>query len=189
MNDRGWLRMLEPIKRRIMMTVARAVIRAVNDSKGRQVLQIEIMKGELRDDVERMQEYGFTSVPKPGADAAVVFVGGDRAHGIVIAVEDRRYRLTGLAEGEVALHDDQGQKVHLTRTGIVVATALNLTATVGGSVSVTAPTITLVGAVNVTGSITATGEISDLNGSMTEMRGVYNGHNHAGSAGPTPTMT
>ncbi|WP_431477838.1 phage baseplate assembly protein domain-containing protein [Massilia eburnea] len=58
---------------------------------------------------------GFTSVPKPGAEGVVVFVGGNRDHGLVIAVEDRRFRLKGLASGEVAIYDDQGQKVHLTR--------------------------------------------------------------------------
>jgi len=35
-------------------------------------------------------------------------------------VSDRRYRLTGLAEGEVALYDDLGHKVHLAREGIVI---------------------------------------------------------------------
>lgn len=205
MNERGLMRMLEPLRRRIMMTVGRSVIRSVNDDLGRQLAQIEIMKGELRDAVERMQEYGFTSVPHAGADAAVVFVSGNREQGIIIAVDDRRYRLTGLAAGEVAIHDDQGQKVHLTRTGIVVDTPFDLSAAVGGdvdvgvggsvtatvvgAVSVTAPTVSITGNLNVTGSITATADISDASGSMGEMRTTYNSHVHGASSGPTPTMT
>lgn len=47
-------------------------------------------------------------------------VGGLRSHGIVIAVEDRRYRMTGLQSGEVALYDDLGQQVYLTREGILI---------------------------------------------------------------------
>lgn len=120
MNDRYFRSMLEPLKRRVMMAIGRAVVRAISDTGGRQTMQIEIMQGELRDAVERMQNYGMTSVPLPGADAAVVFVSGNRDQGIIIAVDDRRYRLQGMAAGEVALYDDLGHKVHLTRTGIVI---------------------------------------------------------------------
>ncbi len=35
-------------------------------------------------------------------------------------MSDRRYRLKGLQTGEVAVYDDQGQSVTLTREGIVV---------------------------------------------------------------------
>jgi len=200
MNENRLRAMIEPIKRRIMMAFGRAVLRAVNDDLARQLLQVEILKGELRDQVERMQNYGFTSVPFAGADAAVAFVGGDRAHGIVLVVDDRRYRLTGLAAGEVAMYDDQGQKVHITRTGIVVETTLDLTATVGGdltatvtgaltasvtgavsvesdaSVTITAPTISLVGALSVTGAATLTGDVATT-GNLTN-NGAYIGGTH-----------
>ncbi len=51
---------------------------------------------------------------------ATFFIDGDRSHGIVLVAADRRYRMTGFEEGEIAIHDDQGQSVHLTREGIVV---------------------------------------------------------------------
>ena len=41
----------------------------------------------------------------------------------MVGVEDRRYRLRGLAGGEVAIYDDQGQKVHIKRNGIVAEAA------------------------------------------------------------------
>lgn len=158
--------MIAPLQRRVMMTVGRAVLRAIDDSGSRQTAQIEALRGEVRDAVERMQQYGFTSVPLPGADGAVVFVAGNREQGIIVATEDRRYRLTGLEGGEVAIYDDQGQKVHLTRDGIVVETSLDLTATIGGaaavtaaSVSVTAPTVTITGDLSVTGTITGTVDV------------------------------
>lgn len=172
MNDRALARMVralvEPIRRRVMMTVGRAVVRAINDDLGRQVVQIEVLRGEVRDAVERMQNYGFTSVPLAGADAAVVFVAGNREQGIVVAIDDRRYRLTGLEAGEVAIYDDQGQKVHITRTGILIETDLDLTATVGGSAEVTAstsitltsPTVTIDGDLVVTGDVDATGTVT-----------------------------
>jgi phage baseplate assembly protein V len=109
-----------PLARRIAMMIARAVITTVNDQTKAQSLQITLLADEVSDDVERLQNYGMTSVPKPGAEAVTVFVGGDRSHGLVIAVEDRRYRLKGLAEGEVALYDDLGQVVHLKRDGVLI---------------------------------------------------------------------
>jgi phage gp45-like len=42
------------------------------------------------------------------------------SHPIVLVVGDRRYRLKNLQDGEVAIYDDLGQKVHLTRDGIRV---------------------------------------------------------------------
>jgi phage gp45-like len=36
-----------------------------------------------------------------------------RSHGVLIVVGDRRYRLERIASGDVVIHDNQGQKVHL----------------------------------------------------------------------------
>ncbi len=126
-------KLLDPVKRQIRNSIARGVLTLVNDAVALQQVQIQLMAlpqpdgsiaAEIGSDIEVMGHYGLTSVPFPGAEAAYVSVGGVRAHGLVIAVDDRRYRLTGLAAGEVALYDDQGQVVHLTRTGILVQTPL-----------------------------------------------------------------
>jgi phage gp45-like len=55
---------------------------------------------------------------KKVAEAIVLFLSGNRSHGVVIAQDDRRFRPTGLKEGEVCLYDDQKQQVVLTREGI-----------------------------------------------------------------------
>lgn len=106
---------LRELQRRVMNALARAVIEQVNDGTKLQVLQLSLMADEVKGGVERYQEYGFTSVPLEGAEALAAFIGGNRDHGIVICVADRRVRLKGLAAGEVALYDDQGQKVVLHR--------------------------------------------------------------------------
>lgn len=98
--------------------VGRAVIKLVNDVTRVQGLQVSLLADEAHDFVERFGEYGFTSHPQPGAEAVMVSVGGNRDHGIVIAVEDRRYRLTNLQAGEVAIYDDLGQKITLYRDRI-----------------------------------------------------------------------
>ena len=109
-----------PLETRLANLVARAVVKLVTDSTKLQALQLAILTGEVRDGVERFQEYGLTSVPFADAEAVVLFVGGRRDHGLVLAVDDRRYRVKDLAPGEVALYDDEGQRVWLKRGRIVV---------------------------------------------------------------------
>lgn len=107
-----------PLAGRIAMMIGRATIERTDDARQAQELQVELLADEVQDGVERFQGYGFTSVPHPGAEALVAFVGGLRSRGVVVQVEDRRYRLTALAAGEVAIFDDQGQKIVLKRDGI-----------------------------------------------------------------------
>ena len=112
---------------RIKLMVGRGVIAGVDDATKMQNVQVDVLADETHDGVERFQSYGLTSVPHPGAETVVVFAGGLRSHGLAIVVDDRRYRLTGLQGGEVALHDDLGQVVHLTRDGIRIATSKDVT--------------------------------------------------------------
>ena len=79
---------------------------------------------EVLDRAERFQQYGLTSHPHPGAEALLLAVGGMRQHPIVAAIDDRRYRPTGLEEGEVCLYssedtDDDPHRVILRRGRIV----------------------------------------------------------------------
>ncbi len=112
-------RLIGPCLRMARMMVGRAVINLINDGLKMQELQVTLLADEVRADVERFQEYGLTSHPVPGAEAVMVSVGGNRDHGIVIAVDDRRYRLKSLTQGEVALYDDQGQAIHLKRNKVI----------------------------------------------------------------------
>lgn len=126
MSGRLFDRWSAAIRNRIQMMVSRAVVELVNDGAGIQSLQLSGLADELIEDAERLQDYGFTSVPFPGAEAVLVFAGGLRSHGLVVAVGDRRYRLSGLEQGEVALYDDQGQQLVLKRAGIRVVSPLKI---------------------------------------------------------------
>ena len=117
-------KMLAPLRRRIALLATRAFVEQVNDGLKMQGLQITIMDSEVADDVEHFQPYGFTARPFKGAEGIHLALGGSRAGGVVICVADRRYRLTGLAEGEVAIYDDQGSKIHLKREGKIEITAV-----------------------------------------------------------------
>lgn len=116
-------KLIAPYARRISNMLARGSVTLADSSKKMQLLQVKLLAGETRDNIEHFEPYGFTSNPHPGAEPLAAFLGGDRSHGVVLVVADRRYRLVGLAEGEAALYDDQGQKVHLTRMGIVISGA------------------------------------------------------------------
>lgn len=115
---------------------ARGVVQSVDESPKMRTVQGEFLLGDVREGLEHFEPYGFTSRVHPGAEIFAGFLNGDRSHGVVIVTADRRYRLH-VEEGEVAIFDDQGQKVHLTREGIEVVTPKNLTATIDGNVTAT----------------------------------------------------
>lgn len=173
---------MKDVKNRVMMAIARGVIRAVSDTGNRQKLQVELLKDELRDNVERIQNYGFSSHPHPGGDAAVVFIAGNREQGIVLAVENRQFRVAGLEQGEVAIYDDLGNKISLLREMIKVEAVQHLEAT--------APTTKIVSDVTIEGSLTVNGP-STMTGNITTTGTITNNgkridstHRHNG--GPVP---
>lgn len=134
---REFQKLAAPLVRRIRLSVGRGIVRLVNDTLKLQAVQVSLLADETQDNVERFQEYGFTSHPLPGAEAIAVCVGGSRDHAVVIAVDDRRYRLQAIAPGEVAIYDDQGQKVHLKDNNEIHVVCLNkLTADVANDVEI-----------------------------------------------------
>ncbi|EFO7598623.1 phage baseplate assembly protein [Escherichia coli] len=120
--------------------------------------------------IEHLEPYGFTARANSGAEAVVLFPDGDRSHAVVVTVSDRRYRLKGLQTGEVAVYDDQGQSVTLTREGIVVD---------GAGKTITfrnAPEARFEMDLEVTGQVK---DLCDSGGTtMSAMRLAYNGHRH-----------
>ncbi|MCG3177414.1 MAG: hypothetical protein MOGMAGMI_02388 [Candidatus Omnitrophica bacterium] len=142
--SREFAKLLAPLSRRLRLMASRAVLSLISDATGMQIVQVKLLNGEVRDGIERVQNYGFTSVPLPGAEAIFLSLGGDRDHGIVITADDRRYRIKGLQGGEVAIYTDEdkagadhrihfkrGKEIHLvagassivmTPTGITITT-------------------------------------------------------------------
>lgn len=137
-----------PMARRIGNLFARGVVSSSNAAPKMQTLQLRLLAGEQKDDVEHFEPFGLTSRPLAGAEHVSLFFDGDRSHGVTIVVADRRYRLTGLAEGEAALHDAYGNKAHFKKDG-----TLDVVATT--QVQITSPLVTVSGDLQVAGSITA----------------------------------
>lgn len=112
--------MLAPISRRVRLMVSRAVVSLVDDSLRCQGLQVQLLADEVASDVEHFQPYGLSARPLVGSEGVFLSVGGDRSHGIVVCVTDRRYRPTNLAEGETCLYTDEGTQVHCKHGGDVL---------------------------------------------------------------------
>jgi phage baseplate assembly protein V len=104
-------KLIQPIRKRLLLILGRAVVTAIDDDQGIQRLQLSILKGEIKDKISRFQNYGFTSNPHPGAQAVAVFNGGNRNNGVVICVDDQRFRLKSLKPGEVAIYSDEGDSI------------------------------------------------------------------------------
>ena len=165
--------------------LGRGVVESVDDSPMMRTIQAEFLPGDVREGLEHFEPYGFTSRVKEGAEAIGAFFNGDRSHGVVLVTADRRFRLH-VEEGEVAVFDDQGQKVVLKRDGILVETPKNLTATVGGNavatvsgtttlksgaVTIDAPSVHITGTLAVDGHISGTGGLAVSGGSGAAVTG------------------
>jgi phage baseplate assembly protein V len=119
-------KLLDPVRRAVRLLLTRGVLRLVADDATLQRVQVTALAGETLDGLERWQDYGITSVPHPGAEVLVGSVGGNRSHAVVLRVDDRRYRLRALEEGEVALYTDEGDVIHLARGRRVRISTLHL---------------------------------------------------------------
>lgn len=196
-------KLLDPLKQRILLSISRAVIETINDGTGIQEIQASLLDDELQDDMERFQNYGFTANPPKGSEGIAVFPGGDRSHGILIAVDNRQYRLKGLEGGEVALYTDEGDFIKLKRGNEIEFSTHKLTINATEEINMTSPTVKInasglfqvtcpgssfIGNVGIQGAlsafgagggnITSTGQIQDHTGTMDQIRTIYNGHTH-----------
>lgn len=184
-------RLLKNIQSRVLLMIGRGVLMAVSDNANAQLCQVSLLDGELKSNVERVQNYGMTSVPPAGSLATVLFVGGDRSNGVIIAAENRKIRIKGLKAGEVAIYTDEGDEIYLKRGNEI---ALKTTKFV-----IDADEIQMNGAVNISKTldveqnITSKAEVADQKGNLSEIRSIFDAHTHTGNAGaptspPAQTM-
>lgn len=150
-------RLLGPLRRGLAHLVARAVVTLVEDAAKMQTLQLGLLADETLDGAEHWQPYGYTYKPHAGAEALVLAVGGHRAHSVVIACADRRYRLTGLADGEVALYTDEGDKIHLKRGKVIDIETNTLNVKAAAAVNFDTPLITQTGRIESQGAVQSGG--------------------------------
>lgn len=171
-------RMMAPLARRIRLMVGRAVITMINDGMKVQTAQVKLLDGEVREGVEVLMQYGHSSLP-PSGEGLFFAVGGDRDHGVMICVADRSSRFKNLQPGDSVLYDNRGQSIHLTEQGIVIKCA-GLPVVLQDAPSVRFETDLF----EVTGDIVDRCDTAEAR-SMSDMRTVFNGHDHPGDSGGT----
>ncbi len=189
-------RLIDIFRTKLFLIINRAVIRSFEYSTPISKARIEALKDEQLKNIEYFQHFGFTSAPPEGSEAILLSPSGNRAGAIIIATENRTYRIKTLASGECIIYDKNGNYAHIkadkmlihhsaeveidapltTCTGNLVVEG---NAEIGGSCEIG-------GSLTVTGSISSTsgniaaiaGNISDSTGSINSMRTVYNTHTH-----------
>lgn len=104
-----------PLMQRINNMMSRGVLTGIDNNQGYQALQATLWSGEVQDDMERVQQYGFTSRPPLGSEVIVIFPQGDRSHPIVLAVDNRALRPKDLndEEGDNAMYSAGGNFIRL----------------------------------------------------------------------------
>ena len=147
--------------------LARAVVRGLDTAQKCQMVDIALVANEPKNSVEHLEPYGFTYAAHPGAEAVAMFVGGDRSHGVVITVADRRYRLKGLVSGEVALYSDEGDSIVLRRDNRVEVNTKHYVVNAQEKATFYTPLLEV-----------PNGEISDKTSTLSRMREQYNDHDH-----------
>lgn len=165
--------LIAPVQRMAQMMIARGVVTAVDDTAKTQEIQLKVFNGETLSGIERIQDYGFTSVPFPGAEAVIGSVQGNRTKSVALVVGDKRYRLTAMQGGEVALHDDQGQTIIIHRDRIeLTSPTINLIAS--SQINLTAPQLTINGKTQTSDDVVIKGKS-------------FLGHDHESNGAGAPT--
>lgn len=161
-------------KLRHSLRVGRIV--ATKDDGPVQTAQVRLSSIELRDATPVAYHYGFSARPPADTDVTVLFLGGDRSQGIVVATGNQKFRVKDLKEGEIVVYDDLGRKVTLGRDGIVVEGK-------DSDVLVKTTAVVKIEAPNI--------EIRDTGETLVELATKrimekYNEHTHGGATPPTP---
>lgn len=103
--------------------VARAAVRSTNDKGGSQTATVEVHRHVERSDVEIVQPFGFASRGPAGSEMVVLAVGGDQGDLVGLPTSAPGNRLGGLEEGEAAMHNLKGDRVHAKKDGSIESTS------------------------------------------------------------------
>ncbi|SIS87788.1 phage baseplate assembly protein domain-containing protein [Neptunomonas antarctica] len=104
--------------RKIRRISQRALLRRVSYANKIRYLQLQVEGGQALADIEHLEPFGFTSHPLPGADVIALAFNGNGSHTVALLAGDQRYRLV-IEEGEAAVYNQHGDKVHIRKDRVV----------------------------------------------------------------------
>jgi phage baseplate assembly protein V len=170
---------IDRLYRCVMLAFGRGRVTFVDDAGPVQEIQARFGAREVIDNMPAPHDFGFTSNPPIGSDVVASFLGGSRKNGVVVAIGSQAYRLKNLKSGEVAIYDDLGQSVYLTRTGIVINGAgLPVKITNTPSITLDAAAVHVTGNLSVDGVVTAPTVVGTTNVTFGGKSGIT--HTHSG---------
>jgi phage baseplate assembly protein V len=162
-------RILKPLRDRLFLMAGRAIITAIDDSSKVQSAQLKALFGESMGNVQRFQNFGFTSNPPVGTEAIILSLGGNRENAVIIATDNGNVRVKPLASGESAIYTDDGTLIHLKKGGLVDVIAAT-------KVLISVPNAEFTGNVKITGNLIVIGT-SLLTGVVTTVNNLLVGIN------------
>ena len=137
---------------------------------GSKVLQLKGFSDETLQEVELIQQVGFSSYIPEGAKVVVLPLQGKTAKSVVVATTGGAV-VVNVAKGETCVYDQFGHQVLLYKDGIKMI----------GNVEI-------IGGLKVSENIESKGEVSYKTGSMQQMRVTYNIHTHGNTPIPSAPM-
>lgn len=103
---RDFARFVRPIVNRIKNMVGKFILSTVYDSGSIQLIKVSGLESEVLDSVERLQDYGFSSVPPvKNSEVLIIAMGGNRDHPVAIKADCGKFRPKGNTEGVVTMYD------------------------------------------------------------------------------------
>lgn len=101
----------------------RGVLDKFDDSGETQSCTVNYGYSGTMEDIERLQDYGLTSIPPIDSQIFYVCLGGSQEYPIVVKVDSPDKRLKLAQPGEVALWSIHGNSVYLKSDGSVVVSS------------------------------------------------------------------
>lgn len=168
--------MIGQVWHRLRLLCAQGVSTLIGADK----VQVKVLDGETLDNIDRVEPYGFSYRPKKGSRAYLFFPAGDRSYGVALVIGDKRYQMD-LQEGEVALHDDEGNHVYIKRGGIIEVAA-------NTKVIAQTPLFETSGDAKIGGKLYALAGLEITGSATANGKNISESHTHTSTTPGTPTL-
>lgn len=180
-------RQLAPVRRRLQSMASRGLVTSVSEDTQRQKLQLVLESNESGDNIERFQDYGFSSFPPNNSEAVVMALNGCAAKRVAVAVEKKELRPKG-EQDDVFIYHADGHFIRLTKDRKLIISVAEAILEATTRFTIISPETLIQGPLHVTGGIStdlgifATGGITSqgtiAGADLTAGNISYLGHKH-----------
>lgn len=142
------------------------------EDKGQQFLSGRGLYNDGFTRIRRLEGHGTYSNPPPGSQGLLLALNGNMDEAYLIGVDHPQKRPSGLPPGSKAIYDANGNIIKLVGDSLVVDMQANTiaitsgswTVTAAGTMTLTAPQFVFNGNIQLNGSLSATGSVTDGDG-------------------------